>query len=280
MMDSKELHSRNAGYIQAQTQDKMAECRVLVAGCGVGSAIAETAARLGFCRFVLIDPDTVSVSNLNRQTYTSEDIGLPKVEVLARHLRRVNPSAQIATRLEKLSAHNAAQLAEQVDFVFDTIDFLDMSGIVALHDACAQAKVPVATAFSAGFGAVATFFPPACRVTLRDLLGLPRDMQGRVPCAAQAFENLLEPLSRVLDPGSLATAMSSLQQMAAGVPCPAPNLAVGASLVASLCTTMAVRYLAGQPVSPAPHLCAVDLGLILSSSHIDPAPKAREAQRS
>lgn len=265
MFDPAEFCSRNAGYIQPQTQEAMATCNVLVAGCGVGSAIAETAARLGFGRFVLIDPDTISASNLNRQAYTYADIGSPKVEVLARHLQSINPTAQITARQEKLGSHNAEELAAQADFVFDTIDFLDMAGIIALHDACAVAGTPAVTAFSAGFGAVATFFPPGCPVTLRALLGLDEHADGSEATAEAALSSLLEPLSHVLDPSSLATAMNSLQQMAAGTPCPAPNLAVGASLVASLSATMAVRHLAGLPVTPAPHLCAVDLSLVLSA---------------
>lgn len=264
MFDLEQLSSRNAGYISAKTQDAMARCRVLVAGCGVGSAIAETAARLGFIHFVLVDPDTVSTSNLNRQAYTAADIGQPKVEVLSRHLQRINPHVKVTALIEKIGVHNAAVLATQADFVFDTIDFLDMSGIVALHDACAEAKVPVATAISAGFGAVATFFPPLCPVTLRDFLGLSRDVEAPPPSAAAAFEHLLGELALVLDPSRLATMASSLEQMAAGEPCPAPNLAIGASLVACLCTTMAVRYLGGESVAPAPALCAVDIGLTIA----------------
>ncbi|MCU0664907.1 MAG: ThiF family adenylyltransferase [Myxococcota bacterium] len=258
MFELSQLSSRNAGYICAKTQDAIAACAVLVAGCGIGSAIAETAARLGFMHFVLIDPDTVSASNLNRQAYTAADIGEPKVEVLSRHLRRINPHIEVCALNEKIGAHNAASLSARADFVFDTIDFLDMSGIVALHDACALAKVPVATAISAGFGAVATFFPPQCPVTLRELLGLSNDVNAPPPSASAAFQHLVTALARVLDPSCLATMVSSLEQMAAGVPCPAPNLAIGASLVACLCTTMAVRYLGGEKVAAAPTLCAVD----------------------
>ena len=50
-------------------------------------------------------------------------------------------------------------LVARADLVFDTIDFLDLPGLVALHDACHAQNKALITAVSAGFGAVGFYFP-------------------------------------------------------------------------------------------------------------------------
>jgi len=57
---------RNQGYISKELQEKIQKTRLLIAGCGVGSTVAEAAARLGFCNFILTDGDTVE-DNVRKQ---------------------------------------------------------------------------------------------------------------------------------------------------------------------------------------------------------------------
>ena len=63
-------------------QEKLAHSRILIVGCGaLGTYAAEQLARTGVNHLLLIDPDKVEESNLQRQTlFTQEDIGLAKVE--------------------------------------------------------------------------------------------------------------------------------------------------------------------------------------------------------
>ena len=88
-------YTRNRIYLSKREQEKIASYRVLLAGAGIGSNIAEALLRIGFESITLVDGDVVEESNLNRQNYTEEDIGQPKVEALKRRLLKINPEAHI-----------------------------------------------------------------------------------------------------------------------------------------------------------------------------------------
>ena len=144
---------RNNGYISSPVQDKIRNARVLFAGCGLGSGPVICAARTGFQNFVLIDGDTVDAHNLNRQFFDFDDVGTPKVEALKRHILRINPDAKVDAHVAMLDKNNAAGLVSQVDIIFDTIDFVDLEAVLALHgNAAAQGK-PIFTVLNIGFGA-------------------------------------------------------------------------------------------------------------------------------
>lgn len=77
MPSYEELTLRNAGYVPPELQEKIRATRLLVAGCGLGSTIAEAAARVGFERFTLADGDSIAPHNLNRQAFTIMKDGKP-----------------------------------------------------------------------------------------------------------------------------------------------------------------------------------------------------------
>ena len=66
-------------------------------GAGLGSNIAETLLRIVSETITLVDGDVVEENNLNRQNYTEEDLGIPKVEALKKRLLNISPKAQIST---------------------------------------------------------------------------------------------------------------------------------------------------------------------------------------
>lgn len=67
-----------------------------VIGVGaVGSRIAEFLVRLGFPKINIYDFDTVDDINIPNQIYTSEDLGMEKVDALERHLKRINPKVEV-----------------------------------------------------------------------------------------------------------------------------------------------------------------------------------------
>jgi sulfur carrier protein ThiS adenylyltransferase len=79
----------------------LAECRVIVIGCGaVGSNAALLAARMGFMRFDLWDKDQVEPHNLPNQAYDVEHIGMQKVNALASVLKRFNPEVDVTIHEE------------------------------------------------------------------------------------------------------------------------------------------------------------------------------------
>jgi hypothetical protein len=100
----------------------LAECRVIVVGCGaVGSNAALLAARMGFTRFDLWDRDQVEPHNLPNQAYDVEHIGLQKVDALAHVLRRFNPEIDVTTHAEFFSKEST--IAEGGPLVLATDSF-------------------------------------------------------------------------------------------------------------------------------------------------------------
>lgn len=98
--------------------------RVGIVGLGgTGSIVAQQLVHLGVEDFLLLDPDRVEFTNLNRLLGAHRaDVGSPKVEIAKRMLREVNPEARIEVHLESgLLAQVATRLLD-VDFVFGCTD--------------------------------------------------------------------------------------------------------------------------------------------------------------
>lgn len=97
--------------------------RVGIAGLGgLGSAVAVALARLGIGELVLADGDVVEPSNLNRQHYFIEQIGLLKTEALAENLVRINPRVALALHPVELTPENIPVLFAGVRVVVEALD--------------------------------------------------------------------------------------------------------------------------------------------------------------
>ncbi|MDU4315712.1 MAG: ThiF family adenylyltransferase, partial [Klebsiella michiganensis] len=105
-------------------QEQLKASRVLVVGLGgLGCAAAQYLAAAGVGQLTLLDFDTVSLSNLQRQTLHSDaTIGQPKVDSARGALERMNPHVQLTTINARLEdAALAAQIAAH-DLVLDCTD--------------------------------------------------------------------------------------------------------------------------------------------------------------
>lgn len=105
--------------------EKLAKSKVLVVGTGgVGAYAAEMICRAGVGNIVIIDPDAVAMSNINRQLPALHStVGKPKVDVLALRLKDINPEANIDARAEYLEGDAIGQLLDEgFDFIIDAID--------------------------------------------------------------------------------------------------------------------------------------------------------------
>lgn len=248
--------TRNSGYIAQRTQDNIRNARVLFAGCGLGSGPVICAARTGFQHFVLIDGDTVDAHNLNRQFFDFEDVGMPKVEALKKHILRINPEATVEAHVAMLDKDNAAQLVNSVDMIFDTIDFVDLEAVLALHgNAAAQGK-PIFTALNIGFGAGVLYFPPGSGKSLPEILQ--KDVEA---AAAEGNLNYTAVFGRVmgrigahLDRQVMEEVAKALTIMEDGTACPASQIAVGSFSVAALAMAMMHDMLAGLEVPASPNM--------------------------
>ena len=146
-----EQFSRIEALIGSDAMDILQKAKVAVFGVGgVGGYAVEALARSGVGSFDLIDNDTVSVSNLNRQIIaTTDTIGKSKVEVMRDRILSINPTAQITIRQEfflpeKKEEYNFSEYAYVVDAV-DTV-----TAKIAIIQFSKEAGVPVISSMGTG----------------------------------------------------------------------------------------------------------------------------------
>ncbi|HUP15118.1 MAG TPA: ThiF family adenylyltransferase [Acidimicrobiia bacterium] len=134
---------RNIRAFGGEIQRVLADLSVAIVGCGgTGSAVAEQLARLGVRRFHLIDPDTLTASNITR-VYGSypTDVGRAKVDVVAEHLRRIAPEATVSAHRTKVTLEPGAALLLDADVIFGCTD--DNAGRLVLSRVATYVATPV-----------------------------------------------------------------------------------------------------------------------------------------
>lgn len=127
-------------------QRRMKEAKVLVVGAGgLGSPALLYLAAAGIGTIGVIDDDTVSVSNLQRQViHTDERIGMPKVFSAERAMKAINPHVGVRPYNRRLTAGDAAELFAGYDLILDGSDNFDTRYLV--NAAAAAAKKPLISA--------------------------------------------------------------------------------------------------------------------------------------
>ncbi|MGV7030346.1 HesA/MoeB/ThiF family protein [Methylobacterium symbioticum] len=127
-------------------QAKLKAARVLVIGAGgLGAPLIQYLAAAGIGTLGVVDDDTVSLSNLQRQViHGTPDLGRPKVESAADAVARLNPHVRFVAHAERITAETAASLAAQYDVVADGSD--NFATRYAVSDACFHAGRPLVTA--------------------------------------------------------------------------------------------------------------------------------------
>jgi adenylyltransferase/sulfurtransferase len=126
-------------------QAKLKAARVLVIGAGgLGSPALLYLAAAGVGTLGVIDDDTVTLSNLQRQIiHPTEAIGRPKVASTADMIARLNPHVKVKAHAMRLDASNALALLADYDIVADGSDNFVTRYLVS--DACYLAKKPLVT---------------------------------------------------------------------------------------------------------------------------------------
>jgi len=97
---------------------------------GLGSAVAVALARVGVGRLVIADFDVVEPSNLNRQQYFIDQIGLPKVAALAANLQRINPYVAVEPHPTLLDPTNIPTIFAACSIVVEAFDRADMKAML------------------------------------------------------------------------------------------------------------------------------------------------------
>jgi len=102
---------------------KVKNAAVGIAGLGgLGSSVAVALARMGVGKLILVDFDVVEPSNLNRQQYFVDQIGMPKVEALRKNIAAINPYVRIETYQEKLDRSNGEKILQEAKVVVEAFD--------------------------------------------------------------------------------------------------------------------------------------------------------------
>lgn len=146
-----ERFSRTALLVGQEAVDRLARARVAVFGVGgVGGYVVEALARSGIGTLDLVDDDTVSLSNLNRQILATErTIGRDKVEVAKERVLDINPDAVVNTWKMFYLPETAGQFDfTRYDYVVDAID--TVTGKLMLVCQAQEAGTPIISCMGAG----------------------------------------------------------------------------------------------------------------------------------
>lgn len=173
-------------------QQKLKRARVLVIGAGgLGAPILQYLAAAGVGMLGIVDDDTVSRSNLQRQViHDTGAIGQSKLGSAAATIARINPNVRVVQHDIRLTAGNAGDLVAGYDMVADGSDNFDTRFAVA--DACAQQARPLVHAAVGRFDGSLTVLKPfetgpdgSRNPSYRDLFPEPPP-PGLVPSCAEA----------------------------------------------------------------------------------------------
>ncbi|MEO9529300.1 molybdopterin-synthase adenylyltransferase MoeB [Roseibium sp.] len=141
-------------------QQKLKNARVLVIGAGgLGAPVLQYLAAAGVGTLGVVDDDTVTLSNLQRQViHDTDQLGEPKVASAAEAIARLNPNVKVNPYPVRITGQNAMALVSDYDLVVDGTDNFDTRYLVS--DACFFAGKPLVTAAVGQFdGSITTLKP-------------------------------------------------------------------------------------------------------------------------
>ena len=116
--------SRTELLIGKDSIEKLQKAKAAIFGIGgVGSYTVEGLARAGIGNFILVDNDTVSLTNINRQIIaTHQTIDMPKVEVAKQRILEINPNANVEIYQQLFMPETQGILDENIDYIVDCVD--------------------------------------------------------------------------------------------------------------------------------------------------------------
>ena len=169
--------------VTGQRRLKASSALVVGAG-GLGSPAGLYLAAAGVGRLTVCDFDVVDASNLQRQVlFTTADLGRPKAQAAAEHLRALNPCIEVAAVGERIGEENVERLVAAHDLVVDGSD--NFSTRYLVNDACVLARRPYVYGSIFRFEGQASVFGHAGGPCYRCLFPEPPP-EGLVPNCAQA----------------------------------------------------------------------------------------------
>lgn len=230
------LTSRNRGLILPEAQERLRQAKFVILGCGsTGGGVLDPLVRTGATRFILADPGTYDLGNLNRQQATIDDLGRNKAEVHAERMRVVNPHIDVSVHCDGVTEMNASELLAGADLVLDAVDVTTASGLAAkraVHLHAHAARLPVVCAYDiAGtqFIALYDYRRPDLQPLIAD--GQSPSLADLVPAPVVPVEMYPDLIARSADPDM-----------------PFPQLAMTSALLGAVFPQLAMEILAGRKV--------------------------------
>ena len=145
--------ARNKNLIRANEQEKFYNSTIGIAGLSVGSNVAFAIVLQGGGRHLkLADFDTLSLSNMNRIRTGIDNLGLLKVEMVARQIYLLNPYTEIEVFSEGLTEKNIELFFDGLDIIIDEIDNLGLKYLI--RQSAKKYKTPVVMGADNGDNAV------------------------------------------------------------------------------------------------------------------------------
>ena len=106
-----------------ELQQAFSSATVAICGLGgLGSNIAIALARAGIGKLILIDFDRVDITNLHRQQYKADQIGMYKTDALTDNLREIAPYIELEAHTERITEDNAVTLLSDADIICEAFD--------------------------------------------------------------------------------------------------------------------------------------------------------------
>lgn len=131
--------------------EKLHNSKVIVFGIGgVGSFVVEALTRAGVGNLILVDNDTVCISNLNRQIHaTQTTVGSVKVEAMKARVLSINPNCNVEAKQEFITADNIQEIIpKDIDYVVDAID--TVTSKLALAEYCYKNDIKLIASMGTG----------------------------------------------------------------------------------------------------------------------------------
>ena len=144
-------YSRTALLLGEEAMKKLKNARVAVFGLGgVGGYVVEALARSGVGALELVDHDTVSLTNINRQIFaTRSTVGMDKAEAAKKRVLDIDPEIRVTARKEFFGPDTLERFDfTSYDYVVDAID--TVTGKLALITACQAANTPIISSMGTG----------------------------------------------------------------------------------------------------------------------------------
>ncbi|MEG1586821.1 MAG: HesA/MoeB/ThiF family protein [Bacteroidales bacterium] len=195
MYERYERHIR-LSQIGLAGQEKLKKASVLIIGVGgLGSPISLYLAAAGVGRIGIIDSDTVSVSNLQRQVlYTEDQVGSLKVSCARDRLLQANSELIVDAYPFRLTSENAEELIDSYDIVVDGCD--NFATRYLIDDCCKKLTKPYVYGSIGEFHGQVSVFNYKDGISYRDLfpeplttdVSLPQGVMGVVPGVVGTLE--------------------------------------------------------------------------------------------